>query len=194
MGAVFNSLSALRTAIAEDCEHQGKTFKYLFPYTGNKRPLACVCDCGTRRKVDSVKRQEDDGVRASMNVSCSVNTADGVANAQAVHQGVAFVACEARGGASRAHARGDQWEANVHVHAEGGERSSARADASAKAGCADAPPRTNEELGVEEESASFKGNPYLRHEFKVRNGEACSFWLVSSSLLATLSIRFARPA
>lgn len=189
MGAVFPSLSALRTAIAEDCEHQCKTWKYLFPYTGNHRPLACVCDCGTKRKAEPIKEQEDDGMRPSMNVSCSVNTSGGVAHAQAVHQGVAFVACEARGGASQAQARGHEWEANVQVDAQGGERSSARARASAKAGCsADAPPSKDEELRVEDESASVKGQTYLLHELKVRNGEACSFWLVSSSADATASV------
>ena len=50
MNKVFPSLDAFKTAVWEECEEDGKTAKFLYPYYGKNRPAAFICGCELGRR------------------------------------------------------------------------------------------------------------------------------------------------
>lgn len=79
---VFPSLDAFKTAVWEECEEDGKTAKFLYPYYGKNRPAAFICGCELgRRPVSELGKTtmtpgKVENEAAGLSTSCHAEGAD----------------------------------------------------------------------------------------------------------------------
>lgn len=178
---VFASLDALKTAVWEECEEDGKTAKFLYPYYGKKRPAAFICGCELgRQKVSDLgkfaplpaSKVEMGGV--GLSASCQADGADISMSMDVSKEGMTSVKAGAAKGSCSIHAN-IQGGSQTSQSSELPEASPSQFQSTAQEG--------NSGVSNPEEEAAIREvrscPRYLDHELRVQRREVCSFFVVS---------------
>lgn len=153
----FASLDALKTAVSEECELAGRTWKFLYPWNGSKRPAAFICGCEVSRVAKESLRVEQ-GVQTS----CRAEGVDA-----SVHVSISSA------GVTTASARCQQGSASVESTFGNVTR----------AGQNTSPVPVDEAEGKSSTNVNqlHSKNRFLDFELKVHRREACSFFVVRAN-------------